>query len=95
MEKFCEECLVTDGNLEILQEIEERTSEIRSGSLKELIRYYEDIFGAQHFRKLYKMYFGDYLSNFKYEPIKNKLEELTKSGIISTALRETDGNKGK
>lgn len=58
LDKFVEDALVTDGNLEIISEIEERTSEIKRGSLKELIRYYEDIYGAEHFRKLYKMYTG-------------------------------------
>ncbi len=62
-----EDCLVTDGNLEIISEIDERSSEIKRGSLKELIRYYEDIYGAEHFRKLYKMYTGEYLTNFKFE----------------------------
>lgn len=68
-----EDALVTDGNLEIIAEIEERTSEISRGSLKELIRYYEDIYGAEHFRKLYKMYTGEYLTNFKFELDKKKL----------------------
>jgi hypothetical protein len=40
LDKFVEDCLVTDGNLEIIAEIEERTNEIKRGSLKELIRYY-------------------------------------------------------
>ena len=67
LDKFMEDCLVTDGNLEIISEIDERSSEIKRGSLKELIRYYEDIYGAEHFRKLYKMYTGEYLTNFKFE----------------------------
>lgn len=41
------------------------------------------------------MYFGDYLCNIQYQVNKAKLEELTKAGIISTALRETDANKVK
>lgn len=45
LDKFFEDCLITDGNLEILKEIHERTAEIKGGSLKELIRYYEDIYG--------------------------------------------------
>lgn len=73
LDKFMEDALVTDGNLEIIAEIEERTSEISRGSLKELIRYYEDIYGAEHFRKLYKMYTGEYLTNFKFELDKKKL----------------------
>lgn len=46
LDKFCEDSLVTDGNLDILMEIDQRTAEIKQGSLKELIRYYEDIHGA-------------------------------------------------
>ena len=58
LDKFSEDCLITDGNLEILVEIDGRVDEIKRGSLKELIKYYEDTYGAEHFRKLYKMYTG-------------------------------------
>ncbi len=51
-----------------------------------MIRYYEDIFGAQHYRKLYKMYYGDYLSKFKFELNLQKLEEIVKTGLINTAI---------
>jgi uncharacterized glyoxalase superfamily protein PhnB len=73
--------------LDILNEIEERTSEIRVGSLKEMIRYYEDTFGAEHFRKLYKMYFGDFLNNFSFEVDRKKIEEIVKRGLINTASK--------
>ena len=81
LDKFCEDSLVTDGNLDILMEIDQRTAEIKQGSLKELIRYYEDIHGAEHFRKLYKMYTGEYLANFRFEADKKALEKLCKDGI--------------
>lgn len=81
LDKFCEDSLVTDGNLDILMEIDQRTAEIKQGSLKELIRYYEDIHGAQHFRKLYKMYTGEFLANFKFEADKKALEKICKDGI--------------
>lgn len=34
LDRCCEDSLITDGNLEILSEIEERTNEIKRGSLK-------------------------------------------------------------
>lgn len=81
LDKFCEDSLVADGNLDILMEIDQRTAEIRQGSLKELIRYYEDIHGAEHFRKLYKMYTGEFLANFRFEADKKALEKICKEGI--------------
>lgn len=81
LDKFCEDSLVTDGNLDILMEIDQRTAEIKQGSLKELIRYYEDIHGAEHFRKLYKMYTGEFLANFRFEADKKALEKICRDGI--------------
>ena len=46
LDKFSEDCLITDGNLEIIVEIDSRVEEIKRGSLKELIKYYEDTYGA-------------------------------------------------
>ena len=73
--------------------MEERSKEIRRGSLKEMIRYYEDTFGAEHFRKLYKMYFGDYLSNIRFEVDKAKVEEAVKAGIVNSNVDEKDNKR--
>lgn len=41
------------------------------------------------------MYYGDYLTYFKFETSKIKTEELVKLGIINTALREKSLNQEK
>ena len=72
----CEDALIADGNLRVLAEIEERVGEIEKGSLKEMIKYYEDIYGAEHSRKLYKMYTGEQLTNYGIKLDHVALEKL-------------------
>ena len=73
----------------MLGEIGERTSEIEKGSLRELIKYYEDIYGAEHSRKLYKMYSGDQLKAFEPEFDRNTFENYCK-GCISQLKKDSN-----
>jgi hypothetical protein len=57
-----------------------------------MIRYYEDSFGAEHSKKVYKMYFGDYLDNVKFEINQDSLEESVAKGVLNMSNKRSRKN---